>query len=415
MYSDIIPPKKSIRKIETSKKIKRIEKHDIAEEKAAEAFTPYKKTYHTVDGRDVQSKVPFIFFALAIVIVGGIMYSKYNHTTTLTFSPKTTTFEVKEKITLVGAGDPASKDISALPYSLVYIPSDDVNNLSSSTSQNPFNTQKTATTTATTTSTAKEYTMTASTTRDVKKITFVNKTSLPISLRETTRISAGDVVYTLDKAVTIQPTPQAGEATGAVFHVVGFKDTTDYEKVYAIPTGSVNTGEKIAVGTTTDEDGPVSAVPPTNIISLLPETSLPLLKSNIYDRVLDQNAVVVLEQRDLENVLQKINPAMQEYVKTLNPIIDIVKYHISIIDYDLEVSNSSGRPIGFKSLTIEVTPRINIESSKRAFAEFSSEAMKKIQDQIAPYVKLDISNFPFWMTSVPEADMVRVETEPIAK
>lgn len=410
MYSDIIPPKKSIRKIKASPRVEKAEKKEIKEEQeaVAEGFTPYKKTYHTVDGRDTTSKWPLVLIIVALLIVGGIVYSKYNHTTTFVFTPKTTSFEVKEKIALHNSGDTV-KDVS-LPYNLVYIPSTDVNNLSSTTAQrNPFVAQKTASSTPTTAA-VKEYTMTASTTKDVKKIIFVNKTSLPISLRETTRISVGEVVYNLDKSVTIQPSGVNVPASSEVYHVVGFKDTTDYEKVYAIPSSG---GQAVSLSPAAEEA--VSAIPPTDIISLLPETSLPLLKSNIYDRVLDQNAVVVIEQKDLENVLQKVNPAIQEYVKTLIPVADMIKYHVTIVNYDLEVSEETGRPVAFKSLSLEIIPVINIDNAKTAFIRFSNEAMKKIKSQVAPYLDLEVKHFPFWMTDVPDEDMVRVEVEEIAK
>ncbi len=405
MYSDIIPPKKSIRKIKPSARIEREEKKDIKKKHDAEVFTPYKKTYHTMDGRDVKSKWPLIFIIIAILLISGILYSKYNHTTTFTFVPKTTNFEIKERIVLHNASDTA-KDLS-LPYNLVYIPSADINNLSTSTPRNPFIPQKNASSTSSTVVT-KEYTMTASTTNDVKNIVFVNKTSLPISLRETTRISVGDVVYNLDKTVVIPPSGASAPADSPViYHIVGFKDTAEYEKVYAIPAPSSNT----SVST----DDSVSTIPPTDIISLLPKTSLPLLKSNIYDRMLDQNAVVVIEQKDLEYILQKINPSMQEYIKILEPMSDMLKYHITIVDYNLESSEETGRPIAFKSLSLEITPIINTEHAKTAFVHFNNEAMKRIKNQIATYIGLDIRHFPFWMTDVPDKDRVRVEIGEIAK
>lgn len=431
MYSDIIPPKKSIQKIKPSRAIEKEEAKDLvkAEEGEEIVFAPYKKTYHTIDGRDTSSRWPYVLGVIAIIILGTIIYSKYNHTTTFVFEPKTTTFEIKESIVLVGADEVLGKGSSSLPYSLVYVPTTDVNNLpaaetssstasssttsaSSSATRNPFTAQKNATSSTSAKEVVKSYTMTASTTKNTKNIIFVNKKSTPVSLRETTRISVGDVIYNLDKSVTIQPTPKAPtSASSSMYHIVGFKDTTDYDQVYAIEANAKPGAETVSAV----EGNSSNTIPPTDIISLLPKTSLPLLKSNIYDKNLDQNAVVVIEQKDLEQVLQKINPNMQDYIKSLEPLVDIVKYHITIVDYALEVSAETGRPAKFKSLTIEVTPIIYEDKVKTVFANFSNDAMKKIQAQIKQYIDLEIKHFPFWMTDVPNEDMIRVEVSSIAK
>ena len=140
----------------------------------------------------------------------------------------------------------------------------------------------------------------------------------------------------------------------------------------------------------------------------MPEGAIPLGKSTIYDKLIDQSAIVVFDNRTLEDFLNVSNVQVQEYFKALKSFGPSVSYDISIVDYTLLVSPENGRPVAFSSLSIEITPKIDKQGIPSQFTGFKKETMDKIQKQVSEYVTFDVSYTPFWANSVAMEDKIEV-------
>lgn len=394
MYGDIIPPKKKYHEkvyVEDQYVIKK----DVAKDSNKGVhFTPIIRTPY----REPKSKKLPIFLALvALLVIGFGMYHKIFNGTVFTIIPKTTRIDIQENIPLVLQ----NREKNSLTYSLVYVPQGDG-------ARNPFASAVTATATQNIKEGVDIYTITATTTGDIKKIKLINKTTENVPLRIATRFDVGGTVYTLDAATEIAPTSKTDMETIAsgtpVYKVIGFKGTSSYDAVYAIDVVT-----RSSVSDASSQSLATSTVPPEDILSLMPEGALPLQKSTVYDKLVDQAAIVVFDERVLQDFLNGTNVQMQEYFKTLKPLGSSVTYTITIVDYTLQTSPETGKPVSLSSLSFDITPLIDPEFIPMQFAGFKKETMEKIEKQVSEFVTLKTSYTPFWSKSVAEEERITIK------
>ncbi len=376
MYGDIIPPK---RKIHTTR----------TEEYNSVRFSAPHISYTEQKSK----KVPIVLFMAALVVIGLVLYQNIYHSTKITLTPKTTHFEIKQKIPLILQG----REKDSLTYSLVYVPATDA-----SSTRNPF----VATSTNTTTSKQAVFSITATSTGATKHIRIINKTADTVPLRKDTRFDVGGVTYTLDSATQNPPSSKddiAQASSSVVYKVIGFKGYPTYETVYAVPEESTATSQ------TTSLSDSVSAIPPQDLLSLMPAGTLALQKSTIYDKLLEQSAVVVFDQASFEDFLKNTISQTAAYYKALKPFGESVTYDVRISDYTLETSEDTGKPVAFSSLTLDITPQIDSEHAKMQFAGFSKDTMNTVEKQVHEYVVLHTAYKPFWSDTVASADKIQVQ------
>lgn len=411
MYSDIIPPRKnsSIRNIT-------MERFDKLEPLSDKIYLP--DTNHSTHTRSFPKFI--LFLVIGLLLVGGIIYAKFIEHTKIVFTTKTTTIDVREKVSMAVQQDDSKAVEGTLFYNLVYISGKQKD-------RNPFtkvSSQQSSSSTVSNKLKDMEFTpvtAVSTSTNSTTTVYLVNTTKENIPLRATTRIDIGGTIYSLPKSTTAVVTKDASVfAKKEKYFLPGFKGSTQYESIYAVSTTgvlSVDTHQNTespanTVSTTTEGVGePVAALVPEDIISLLPDTSVALKKNTIYDNMADQPAVVVFDKKELLNVVQKKNPALQEYLKAFKPIEDLVVFEVVIVDYELDISSESGRPIGMKRMVLEIRPVFNMEESKKAFNNFSTDAMEKIKVQLGSYASLDVHNTPFWSREVAGEGKVEVIIE----
>jgi hypothetical protein len=389
MYSDIIPPKKN-----SFIKAKK-DDHEVRIIKE-EAF------YHTVDGRDKKSRLPLILIFLTVVIMGIVYYSAYSNNTNILFESKSTIFEIKDIIPMT-LSEKNQNSSTTLSYNLIY------NN--ENKDRNVFAPVEDATTTATTTSTSvskvefyylNNGTSTSSTTP--KKVSFVNETNSDVKIVKNTRINVEGVTYYLDKDINIKKGDKVSNSTTSKYKVIGFKGSEKYDKFYAIDYAD-NTADVAPVVT----DG--KNFPSNDLLSLIPENFIPLKKNYIFDKRLNQTALVVVDKRDFERVLVNSSKLIQEYIKVFKPISDLVEYEINIDDYELQLDMETGLPVSFKNLNLEIIPRIKRDKVATIFKGFSKGTMKEIKVGVQKYLNIEVTYSPFWMNKVSDENHISVEVK----
>lgn len=394
MYSDIIPPKK-----------KYIHKH--TEEYNSVKFSSPHISYSGPQ----KTKKTIILFLAACVVIGLVLYQIISHSTSFKITPKTTRFEIKQNIPLISQG----RDKESLSYSLVYVPAtqeyDSVRNPFSATGST------TVKTTPAITNASHISTIHSTSTGMSKRIIVINTTDSPVSLRKDTRFDVDGVIYTLEEArefpITTKPARSTIGTSTKMYKVVGFKDSPSYDKVYGVPESAqdVSADFKQADNTisTTSNNIASSTIPPKELLSLMPPQTLALQKSTIYDKLVDQSAVVVFDQSSVEDFLSTHIQQVQEYYKALKPFGESISYDISIIDYTLNTSQETGKPVSFSSFIIEITPHIDTISIPLQFAGFSKETMDTIEKQINQYIGFKTTYKPFWSKTVAQAKKIDVE------
>lgn len=395
MYSDIIPPKK-----------KYIHPH-IDEYNSVRFSTSHQS--HTSLREPRFKKTPIVLFVAACITVSLIGYHMISHKTIFTLTPQKTVFEIKQNIPLILQG----REKKSLTYSLVYVPE----TIGDGLTRNPFTTPV-ASTSTTTASSQKDASIQiyASTTDQVKRITLINKTNAPVSLKKDTRFDVDGVVYMLEEAGQFSPTQKdvlntLGSST-EVYKIMGFKGYATYDSVYAVPeiSQSKSTTQNIAQTTTTSSTSDsVSTVPPKELLSLMPPRTLALQKSTIYDKIVDQSALVVFDQSALEEFFQSNVVQIQEYYQALKSFGESISYEIVIVDYTLNTSPDTGKPTSLASLTVEILPKIDESAIPLQFAGFSKETMNIIEKQVGSYLQLKTSYTPFWSKAVAKHEKIQVK------
>ena len=393
MYSDIIPPKKN-----SFIKAKKND-HEVRIIKE-ETF------YHTVDGRDKKSRLPMILIFLTVVILGIIYYSVYSNNTNISFESKSTIFEIKDIIPMI-LSEKNQNSSTTLSYNLIY------NN--ENKDRNIFAPVEVATTTETTTSTSvtkvefyylNNSTTTASSSTP-KKVLFINETNSDVRIVKNTRIDVGGSTYYLDKDINIKKGDKTSTSTASTtpkYRVIGFKGSDKYEKFYAVDYTSDST-ETIPIA----NDGKNS--PSSDLLSLIPENFIPLKKNYIFDKKINQTALVVVDKRDFERVLANNSKLIQEYIKVFKPISDLVGYEINIDDYELQLDGETGLPISFKNLNLEIIPKIKKDKVASIFKGFSKTTMKEIKVGVQKYLNMEVKYSPFWMSKVSDENYISVEVK----
>lgn len=421
-YSDIQPPKRgSIRQIKAktasgqktvTKKTERLDQIDQADEDVVFSTEEsdqivdkiYYSSYNEQKRRFPKALVLSVIAIIAIVIV---TYSKLTEHTTITLTPSTTTFDIREKITLSSPGQNQKTEDGTLSYSLLYIPTTDGE-------RNPFAAAPTkATSTSEQVSIAlKPVEVIATTTGARTMVYLVNTSNENVSLRATTRIEINNLIYSLPQAILVASTKNAGMFDiNTKYKLPGFKGTALYDSLYAVLVTDTTTSS----ATPDNQDAPPTgsstlATVPENILSLLPETSVALRKHTIYDTAVDQNAVVTFDKKDLLNVLASKNPGFAAYMEAFKPVADIVTFDVVIMDYEFDTS-SNGHPTVFKYLQIEIKPIVDVERAKIAFAGFELAAMEKIATELGSFAELRISNTPFWSKDIAREGKIEVNIE----
>ncbi|MEN9604662.1 MAG: hypothetical protein RJB39_347 [Candidatus Parcubacteria bacterium] len=390
MYSDIIAPKKN--------SIRRITRDASFEEVSEKVYLSERPQ------RERKFPKMFLFLIVAVLLIGGVIYAKFSERTVMTFTPKTTTLDIRERIPIylqVDARVAGSVNTESLPYSLIYI--------SSKTDRNPFAPMVSATTTAPTTNTSATLSpleIVATTTGAKMNVYLVNVTGESLPLRATTRIDINGLTYSIASAITVPVTKDVALFKDLPkYYLPGFKGTAQAQSIYAVP---IDATAPTDTAVTTSEPNKSSV--PEDILSLLPDTSVALRKSTIYDLVVGQTAVVTFDKKDLLVMLEKKSPAFQEYVMAFKPLVDVVSYKVQVADYELDSAPDTGRPMAFKKLILEITPIMDEQKTKTIFINFSLDAMEVIQNQIAKFATLDISSTPFWSSSVAGEGKVEVKT-----
>ncbi|MBC7982122.1 hypothetical protein H7X65_03535 [Candidatus Parcubacteria bacterium] len=403
MFSDIVPPKKHKNKLA---KIK-AEDHEVKILRDEPAFTG-REIYHTMDGRDRKSKVPFILGIIVLVILPIIYYSVFNNKTKISFEAKSTIFEIKDVIPMA-MSEKNQNASSTLSYNLIYNNESKDRNIFAPVEAPAATTTVTAT--AKTSSEGEYYNLNTATTSPFTsiKVKLINETSGPIQVIKDTRFDVKGTTYYLEGQVTVKPSPKSTSTPNQKYKVIGFKGTSVYETFYAVDYIS-------AIQTTVDQSTDVSTgtnsnAPNEDILSLIPENFISLKKNYVFDRNLNQSGLVVVDKRDFEKVLFVHSKTLQDYVAILKPVADLLEYEISINDYQLELDASSGLPVSFKNLTIEIKPKVKKDKVAATFKGFSKETMKKIKNDIAKYVNMDIAYSPFWVSKVSDEDHISVEVK----
>ena len=399
MYSDIIPPKKNtFIKAKKNDREMRILK--------SEPTLTHREVYHTIDGRDRRSRLPLILFFITTVVLSVVYYSVFNNKTYISFESKTTILEIKDIIQM-NLSEKNQSASTTLSYNLIY------NN--ENKDRNIFAPLSVATNTAeTNNSNSNEdfYILNATSSDNLpdKKIVFINETNTDVPVMDKTRFDVNGVTYYLQgkaniKAINIDKDKVS--STTNKYKVIGFKGSSNYDKFYAIDY-VVDVNNTTNNSTTSVNN---SNIPNEDMLSLIPENFIPLKKGYIYDVGVNQSALVVIDKKDFEKVLNNNNKIIQEYVKTFKPISDLVEYEININDYELVFSPETGLPIAFKNLTLEITPRIKKEKVAEVFQGFSKDTMKKIRNDIQKYIIMNVKYSPFWMSKVSDIDNISVEVK----
>lgn len=399
MYSDIIPPNKKnkLSKIKAKKeKIEHVPKASLLKD---EPFVAPMEVYHTAYGEDRKSKLPAILVVLTLLTLSIVYYSVFNNKTNISFESKSTIFEVKDNIpmSLAEKNQIASTTLS---YNLIYNNENKDRNIFAPTVEESTSTLKTA-------MLSEEYYVLNSATTSPQssiKVSLINESSVNVQVIKDTRFDVAGVTYYLDRAVNIKPVNKKATTTNTVkYKVIGFKGTANYEKFYAVDYVDENMSTAIAT-TTTDKNSPNN-----DILSLIPENFLSLKKSYVYDKKIDQTALVVIDKKDFEKVLIANSGLIQEYIKSFNTIFDLVEYEISINDYELELDPTTGLPVAFKNLNLEIIPKIKKDKVAATFKGFSKDTMRKIKNEIAKNITMNISYSPFWVNKVSDEDHISVE------
>lgn len=392
MYGDIIPPKK------------KYHEEVIEDESVRDSyvhFTPIKRQAYK---EPKSKKLPLLLALLALIVIGFGVYHKIFNGTSISLSLETTRFDIQQKIPLVLQ----NREKGSLTYSLVYVPEEN-------TSRNPFSQPSNEATTsepqlAIAARSAEEgVTLTATSTGDVKKIKLINTTAETVPLRIATRFDVNGITYTLDAATNLAPSSkeeiEAIASGTSQYKVIGFKGSSSYDTVYAIPLTTTSP----AVVKNAPQSAASSTLPPEDILALMPKDAIPLQKSTIYDRLIDQSAVVVFDEKVLEDYLNETSVQLQDYFTALKPFGSSISYVITIVDYDVAISPETGKPVAFNSLSIDITPVIDNALLPQQFAGFKKDTMEKIQKQVADFIKMDVSYTPFWSKTVAEEDRITVK------
>ena len=384
MYSDIVPPKKN------SLINKREQDHEVHTLRRSEI-------YHTVGGKDRKSRWPLILFLATLIVLAIVYYSVFNNKTTISFESKTVIMEVKDTISM-SLSEKNQNSSTTLSYNLIY------NN--ENVDRNIFAPSPVDVSTSST-AVAVFSTITSTTTNSTKTVKFTNETATNVSVVKNTRIDVDGITYYLDKAVDIKPTIKSEIATTTrTYRIIGFKGSDKYEKFYATD----------YVGTTVAESSPTSTSsgknsPGEDLLSLIPENFIPLKKGYVYDKNINQTALVVIDKKDFEKVLNANSKIIQDYVQTFKPIADLMEYDISINDYELVLDSATGLPVSFKNLNLEIKPRVLKDRVAAAFQGFSKDTMKKLKNDLAKGISMDVRYSPFWMSKVSDEDHISVEVK----
>lgn len=400
MYSDIIPPKKN--SFINTKKNKGDGEMRIL--KNEPAFTG-REIYHTVDGKDRRSKTPLILFIITVLVLAGVYYSVFNNNTYISFESKTVILEVKDNISMV-LSEKNQNASTTLSYNLIYANENKDRNIFAPTYEESTSTIKDVKS-----SDNSFYVLNATVTSQLppKKVVFINESGSNVPLKENTRFDVGGETYYLQGRVDIKAV-STGEVSSTTdkYKVIGFKGTNVYDKFYAVDYVDIKTSAS-EISTTTGINN--ANVPNEDILSLIPENFIPLKKGYVFDQNVNQSALVVVDKKDFEKVLYNNSRLIQEYVKVFAPIFDLVEYEININDYELALSSETGLPASFKNLTLEITPRIKKDKVASVFKGFSKDTMKKIKNEIAKNMNMEIKYSPFWMSKVSDEDHISVEVK----
>lgn len=400
MYSDIIPPNKN-----KKNKLQKIKVHtdiELKENKVLkdEPFITQRDIYHTPYGEDRKSKLPTVLVLLTLATLSIVYYSVFNNKTNISFESKSTIFEIKDRIPMT-LSEKNQNSSTTLSYNLIYNNENKDRNIFAPTVEESTSTLK-----AKTDSVSEYYTLNNSTTTPTLsiKIKLINEYTTNVQIIKDTRFDVNGVTYYIDKAVDIKKTTNPATST-VKYKVIGFKGTAKYEKFYAVD----------YVDTSVTAETPVIAddknSPNNDILSLIPDNFISLKKNYVYDKTIDQTALVVIDKKDFEKVLLADTKLIQEYVKSFTMISDLVEYEISINDYEIELDLITGLPVAFKNLNIEIIPRINRNKVAAAFKGFSKDTMKKIKNEIAKNITMNVSYSPFWVTKVSDEDNISVEVK----
>ena len=394
MYSDIIPPKKRYTHVRTE------------EYNSVKFSSP-----HPIYGRPSGTKKPIVLFLAALVFIFLLEYHNFAHATRIVITSRPTRFDIKQHIPLVLQG----RENDSLTYSLVYVPEEGVtrNPFVSSASSSPERAASTKIAPA-----VASITITASTTGDVKKITLINTTGDTISLRNETRFDVQGITYTLNGALAVAPTDKKiidsvkTKATSSVYRVIGFKGYSTYDSVYAVPEiTQTNTEHVSATSTGVSLSQATSTVPPRELLSLMPSETLALEKSTIYDKIIGQSALVVFDQSTLRNFLRDHSTQVGDFYTTLKPFGESITYTIAILDYTLDISSETGKPVSLSALSIEIIPKVDTTAIAMQFAGFSKETMDTIEKKVKTYIDLKTIYKPFWSTSVSKIEKIDVDIQ----
>ncbi len=401
MYSDIIPPNKKNK----LSKIKAPVEHKVKESKKLkdEPFVAPGEVYHTAYGEDRKSKLPVILTLLTLLTLAIVYYSVFNNKTNISFESKSTIFEIKDRIPMA-LSEKNQKSSTTLSYNLIYNNDNENRNIFAPIVEGATSTPKTNTTSND--QSFEYYTLNNSTTSITlsKKVKLINTYNTNVQIIKDTRFDVDGVTYYIDRAVDLKKSVNPSTST-TNYKVIGFKGTAKYEKFYAID----------YVDTSVSDDAPVvegdKNIPNNDLLSLIPDNFIPLKKNYVYDKTIDQTALVVIDKKDFEKVLLAETKLIQEYAKSFTTISDLVEYEISINDYEIELDSQTGLPIAFNNLNLEIITRIKKDKVASVFKGFSKETMKKIKNEISKNITMNISYSPFWVTKVSDEDHISVEVK----
>ncbi len=399
MYSDIVPPKKNKNNIS---KIN-AEDHEVKILRDEPLFTG-REIYHTIDGRDRKSKLPIVIVVLTLLSLVVVYYSVFNNKTSISFEAKSTIFEIKDTIPMI-LSEKNQNASSSLSYNLIYNNEVKDRNIFAPT------VEESTSTLAKVTSAGDFYNLNTSTTSPFTsiKVKLINESKANVQVIKDTRFDVNGTTYYLGAAVNIKPTLKNASSTPSTkYKVIGFKGTSNYETFYATDYAdqSVDLPENKTSTEATDSNAPNN-----DILSLIPENFISLKKNYVYDNTINQSALVVIDKRDFEKVLIAQSGIVQGYIESLKPIADLLEYDISINDYDMQLDPATGLPVAFKSLTIEIKPKVKKEKVAATFKGYSKESMRKIRNDIAKNIKMEISFSPFWVSKVSDEDHISVEVK----
>ena len=359
--------------------------------------------YHTAYGEDRKSKLPVILTLLTLLTLAIVYYSVFNNKTNISFESKSTIFEIKDRIPMA-LSEKNQKSSTTLSYNLIYNNDNENRNIFAPIVEGATSTPKTNTTSND--QSFEYYTLNNSTTSITlsKKVKLINTYNTNVQIIKDTRFDVDGVTYYIDRAVDLKKSVNPSTST-TNYKVIGFKGTAKYEKFYAID----------YVDTSVSDDAPVvegdKNIPNNDLLSLIPDNFIPLKKNYVYDKTIDQTALVVIDKKDFEKVLLAETKLIQEYAKSFTTISDLIEYEISINDYEIELDSQTGLPIAFNNLNLEIITRIKKDKVASVFKGFSKETMKKIKNEISKNITMNISYSPFWVTKVSDEDHISVEVK----